>query len=377
MEKQIGIDKEKILKLSKKIREAWNDFFWESRVCQHHIRFTREERSNYIGDLFNYFDDTIYHLESFEMKSDYLSSLYETVAVLQFMYVQQDLIDELLRLFKLSKSDSKDKLFIRQLRNELVGHPISRDRYGDLICSVFVTGSSKNSTLAYIRYHRDKDYKFDLITLHWESIFKKHEDYLKHYLGLIIRKVEGILLHFANTLQSLSNNTSKISFEKLVSWVSQVFEIYYSHYDLFAPDNILYCYYHRQKHSRYNYVIELFQDGLNEQLAEFIGSVKEFCNPQEKIKFREVKEGIVTVVSYCEQPSKEFNRKNEKINYEFGKLHERDHVFGISYFRRNFCDDSEVMEELDNMERNNSERNVEFHCSYEYLRFLFERRGLL
>jgi len=378
MEAQIGIDKDKILSLSKKLRDGWNRFFWEYRVCQYHIRFTKEERSNYIGDLFNYFDDIIHHLEKFNVKPDYLSSLYETVAVLQFMYVQQDLVDELLRLFKLHSSSSDDKTFIRQLRNELIGHPVSRDYNGNLISSVFITGSTKNSTLSYIRYHKDNDYKHDLIMLKWEKIFERHEKYLEFYLTTILHKMQGILLHFVTVLSNLQGNFSKTPFERLVPWVNKVFETYSNNFILFSPENILHCYQHQYVHNRYKYAVESFQEGLAKSIGEVIQEINEFCMPSEEINYKEPLENIVEFVSYSESSENDIKPRNgEKINYEFSKLYEKDYLFELNYFKNEFRDDIEIVQELDNIALSNGKRNVEFYCSYEYLRFLFEQKNML
>lgn len=77
-----GIDSAAIISQSEKIRESWNDFFLESKYCQSQIRFGIDERSNYMGDLLKYFDDTIELLAKIPLKQDYQQALHDSVSVL-------------------------------------------------------------------------------------------------------------------------------------------------------------------------------------------------------------------------------------------------------------------------------------------------------
>jgi len=281
----IGIDKEKALKKSKRIRDAWNGFFWEFRVCQRHIRFTSEERSNYVGDLLNYFDDTLHHLEKFRVQPDYLSSLYETTAVLQMMFIQQDMIDELVSMLKLGKSSSEEKKFIRNIRNELIGHPISRGDNGELVSSVFITGFTEGPLLSYVRYHKSNNYKHNLITHHWKDIFEKHETYLNQFLDRILDRITEILSHYSQTILKLKNGAGQVPFEKLVRWISLVFEIYTTNFPLFDPKNLLDFYNKRESHPRYKLALGLFQDGIGERIGEVLRDINLIIQESDNTKF--------------------------------------------------------------------------------------------
>lgn len=375
MNENIGIDKEITLKKSNRIREAWNEFFWESRVCQRHIRFTAEEKSNYIGDLLNYFDDTLHHLETFRVQPDYLSSLYETTAVLQMMFIQQDMVDEMLGVVKLGKSSSNEKKFVRSLRNELIGHPISRGENGELVHSVFITGQTEGSVLSFIRYHKSNNYKYDLVTYNWRDIFAKHEAYLNQYLDAILERIIEILNQYSQTLLTLKSSAGHVSFEKLVRWVSLVFDIYTTNFPLFDPQNLLSFYNKREAHPRYKYALGLFQDGLGDRIGEVLRDIRLISLDNSSFDYDPL---ITFNPSFLQEfENTEIASANRKINYEFSKLFERDHLFGIDYFKREFHDDIEVMQELENMALQNGERNGEFHCSFEYLRCIFVKRGML
>jgi hypothetical protein len=49
-----------------------------------------------------------------------------------------------------------------------------------------------------------------------------------------------------------------------------------------------------------------------------------------------------------------------------------DIVFGVDYFIQTYCEDQELLAELENM-RDNIDSQVEYYASYKYLRSLFQR----
>ena len=111
-----------------KINFHWNEYYFIKEFFQEKINFTDEVKTNYYGDLNNYLHDTLDLVKPFKkIKSDkdYISQI---IVLLQVIYTQQDLIDELLHIFKLQNSIKEDKNPNRDIRNELIGHPISRDK---------------------------------------------------------------------------------------------------------------------------------------------------------------------------------------------------------------------------------------------------------
>lgn len=169
-----GIDRTTIIRISEKIWEAWNDHFLESQYCQKQINFGPEKKTNYMRDLLNYFDDIVELLERIPLKSNYQLALYDTVSVLQLMYIGQDLMDELRFVFKMSQSSGADKLLIKTLRIELTEHPISRDNRNNFISSLFFTRNSHGEIIEYLRYHKDKDYKPEVIRHEWSELVRTH-----------------------------------------------------------------------------------------------------------------------------------------------------------------------------------------------------------
>ena len=114
-----------------KISDFWNNYIWEYKFCNSKIKFTPDVQSNYFGDILRYFSDT-FNLIYNHKKADTFSDNIETsISFLQAIYIQQDFIEELLHIFKcnVDKGDlKKDTNYSinRELRNELVGHPIRK-----------------------------------------------------------------------------------------------------------------------------------------------------------------------------------------------------------------------------------------------------------
>lgn len=125
------------LKLSR-ITEFWNDFAWNYKIIQDRILWDEGVKTNYYGDILRYFEDTSNIIIKKPVEGNFEESIFYATGFLQIIYVQQDLTDELLQIFKIVKSDKEDKNPNRDIRNELIGHPISKDRNGRFRSSVFL-----------------------------------------------------------------------------------------------------------------------------------------------------------------------------------------------------------------------------------------------
>ncbi len=120
-----------------KLSEVWANYFLNYKACNRKINYTDEVKSNYVADIFAYLTDTAVLLKDSNRKRNFNLSLFNAIGILQIIYIHQDLIDELLWVFKLSQSEGLYKSVNRNFRNELIGHPI-RKRRNKLISSVFL-----------------------------------------------------------------------------------------------------------------------------------------------------------------------------------------------------------------------------------------------
>lgn len=381
------IDTEKIIFNFEHIQDGWNEYIYRSKFCRKTVRFTEEEQTNYVADLLNYFDDTIHLLTQFKINDNYRSALYDNIAVLQIMYIQQDLISELFQIFKVNQ-DEKDNT-IRFLRNELIGHPISRNKKRELLSSVFITRRTQGTSLEYIRYHKNNGYKFDLKSYEWPQLFAIHEKYLLEHFSMLLNKIDEILLSFKRALIDLQNQIGNSLTTDLVKAVESIHEQYHQNCHPYSADNILYNISKTETHPRYELTNNIYIDGLKESVEFYCHSIDDFLQRQ---FVREVDKPPVTrpkiEIIYTDdidetKDNSDFKVKvvkpskpapNNSYYYAFSKIHNPDHPFGLSYFKREFSNDKEVMMELDNMNIINS---AEFHISYEYLRQLLLGRGIL
>lgn len=156
------------------ITNAWNDFFLNYGECQKHIRFNEDVQTNYYGDILSYFNDTLDILETIKYSSDFNESILQAIGVLQIIFAQQDMMDELLYIFKTQASSGVNKSLNRTIRNQLIGHPI-RKREGKLMSSVFYTKEFSNGTLAYVLYSQTNNFRGEDVVHHLDEIILRHK----------------------------------------------------------------------------------------------------------------------------------------------------------------------------------------------------------
>ena len=116
------------------ISDIWNNYIWEYQVCNHKIKFTKDIQSNYFGDILFYFTDTLDVIFKPKEVESFTTFTLCNKMFLKAIYIQQDFIEELLYIFRcnidkgeLSKNDNYK--INRDLRNELVGHPIRKSNF--------------------------------------------------------------------------------------------------------------------------------------------------------------------------------------------------------------------------------------------------------
>ena len=173
------------------IASAWNQYFWDLKYCQKSINFTEDIQTNYFGDILHYFRDTFQLLSITTSSNEYHNHIFDTIGLLQTLYVQQDLVSELLYIFKFDKDKilNEDSVFreIRNLRNELVGHPIRRATSGnELISSVFWGRQLSRENIHYILYSRESNFSGIEKSFSKKDILSKQAAFLNKYLDLIL-----------------------------------------------------------------------------------------------------------------------------------------------------------------------------------------------
>lgn len=358
-----------------KIRHCWNYYFWDFKYCQSRIRFDEEIKTNYFGDILSYFITTYSCLKRLNHHSDSNDSIFQSIGVLQIIYVHQDLIDELLYIFKLEKSKREDKFPNREIRNKLVGHPISRGQKNELISSSFFGDEFQNGDIHYILYSKENNFKSQEIKYHLADIINRHDIFLEKYLTIILEKIEIILREFQNELVYLNEIVnSNLHFKKIVNLVSHKYERIFRENYLFNIEILERCFDKQDEHPRYKHIVTLFLNTLKEYLPESIINIEELFSDKYKDEFIESPKIILQYASQSENSESEVEKRN--MRYEYQKLFEKHPVFGLRYFKNRFSNDVEILRELSNMEQN-EEDVLEFYSSYEYLETLLKKRNLI
>lgn len=371
-----------------KITDIWNGFVWEYKSIQKQINFNEEVKTNYYGDILGYFNDTLHLIESYLTIEDSKDVIFDTIGLLQIIYVQQDLTDELLYIFKLQSSLREDKNPNRDLRNELVGHPISRtSKTKKFKSSVFFGRKLSKSKIHYIKYSIESNFRGKEISYLTENIIQNHKNFLNKYFDIILTKLKGILIQYSRYIDELNFISKHKNFKVLVKLIDTRFENIYTQKEVFSRDLLLKIELKKDLHPRYKYSYDLFKKQLLKDILEtqeYISSLlnKEKVKENEKIeKLPEIK--IVFTNSTDKNRSKVVINKPNNLNYELQKLYSNDIVFGIDYHKEKYKNDENILNELFNMKQNfpyidendgeivdNIQRKMEYFCSYEYVRIL-------
>lgn len=367
---------EKVKGKLEKITNAWNYYFLKNRFCQSHINFTEEVRTNYYGDILSYFNDTLMLLEDTKPEMEFGKSIFQAFGLLQIIYTHQDLIDELLYIFKLPQSTKEDKETNRRLRNELVGHPIRRlPGNNELISSVFFGRDFKQGTIHYVLYSKEDQFSGKDVKCSVLDLILDHKNYLEKYLNQIWNKVLIILNRFKKRLAEIELLANKnLQFGNLLNLVSYYFESIFKENYLFEKELLLVCFNKRNEHPRYAFAINLFLDTLKDYIRETINNINVYIFNEDTVSSLVIAEAIA--VGAGEEKSQNWI-KYPHLSYELSKLFERNHpLFNVASFQRQFPHDVELLDELANMEKH-VRNDLEYYSSYEYLTYLLQTKGYL
>lgn len=360
-----------------KITSSWNNYFWEFKSLQNKINFNHEVKTNYFGEILSYFNDT-FDLLYLNQSDKFSDNIFHYTGLLQIIYVQQDLMDEMLHIFKIQKSPSSDKNPNREIRNELIGHPIRRNKKGnELVSSVLFSNHTSNKTLEYLIYSKSADFKMRVVSHNTQTILNEHMLFLNKYFSVILKKICTILNAYEKRITEFKKSlTSNIKFEKIINQVEISFESFLKFDHLYKKEYLLKCFNRQLEHARYKFVIEVFLKRLENNLNETKKDIHDFISEIEANAPRKYS-------GQAEQPlleeyiDIEIQRKpritKSDFTYELGKLHEKSPVFTVDYFKENFKSNKRILAELENMETHYN-NNFEYYSSYTYLRKLILKK---
>ncbi|RBQ27619.1 hypothetical protein [Arcobacter sp. CECT 9188] len=312
------------------ITSYWNKYYFIKEFFQKKINFTDEVKINYYGDLNNYLHDTLALVKPFrKIKSDtdYISQI---IVLLQVIYTQQDLIDELLYIFKLPKSKNEDKNPNRDIRNELIGHPISRDKKDHNKLKSSILFDIRNEDEKYISYAKYSMDKFESKNYSVKEIIENHKIFLNKYLDKILLKITEELEEY----RKLTNKVCKIPLEKQFDYIDKIDkELLSSISYIFEKESLKYYYQNRTKHIRYSYCLEKYERVLKSVIT----------GKEDKTKYY----SLIEI-------------------YDEDQLYKKDKIFTIDFYIEKYKDNEIVLNELNNMKKNIN-NNAEYYASLNFL----------
>lgn len=360
------------------IKRIWDDFIWEYDFCKRDIKFNPEIKTNYCGDILGYFDDTLDIIFSKQNSKSHNERFSYQISLLQSIYVQQDLVEELLKIFKLkiNKGDLKQNQnysINRDIRNELIGHPIRRENgNGALISSCLFGYNGGDEKLSYLKYHRDNNFEFESKEYLISEIIQRHKQFLDEYFDKIIHKLKTILTKFIKAIENIERLIDKKSLNEILT-ISEVFfeSIFESRY-IYDKVSLLKVFGKREEHIRYQNLIDQFYKDLIKGLKdtkEYVTNIFEpFKAEKEKGEFEK------PIIDFIFLDASEMNSKNSEqpvtYHYELGKLASkrnlRDFDFFSSCLRQKCVDNELVQNELNHME-SNIDNEIEYYTAYKLI----------
>lgn len=356
------------------IADVWNHFIWIYDFCKKEVKFNPEVRTNYFGDILGYFQDTFPIIFSKKKTSSYPDIFSRHISLLQSIYVQQDFIEELLIIFKCNitkgnlKSDPNYSIN-REIRNELIGHPIRRFK-GELVSSCLFGYGSTYEKFLYMRYHKDNNYEFEEMKYNATDVISRHEAFLNTYFDKILNKLKRILKGFSKELLNFEKLMEKKNFDDVIRIASIYFESIFEDDFLYDAKSLKIVYERKDEHGRYQNLIDRFYADLKISIAEindYIGNIIEpkqiaaqqqvdTKRPHVKIKFvnfsKERSNGMILPVTY---------------HYELGKIATKRNLDDFNFFggllREKCSDNNLVIHELDHM-ASNIDNDIEYYTAY-------------
>ncbi|NDI99174.1 hypothetical protein GWA97_08820 [Flavobacterium sp. LaA7.5] len=372
----------------KLIRDVWNNYILEYKLCASKIRFSDDIKTNYIGIIFGYFEDTLDIIYSGKESSrDYIQTFSYHISLLQTIYVQQDLIQEMLFIFKckIDKGDLKQNenySINREIRNELIGHPIRKENgNGKLISASLFGYETSINQISYLKYHVDNNHNFEAQNIKTVDIINRHQKFTNYYLDKILQKISAMLIAFVKDLNKVESQIYKQDFKVLINILKVKYESIFNYDNLYLPDEILEVYNLKDKHYRYSNFINLFYSTLHQSIIEKKKNAIEIINSKfEKIESSKT-DNITTyknVIKFINNSKKSNGSKStlqKNYNYELGKLATKRNYHDFEFFsgliKVNFNNNEVITEELENMSKNHS-NDIEYYCSLALIRKTIE-----
>lgn len=356
-----------MLNISEKIDAI--SHFWIHYACSYQtirkkLNWSEKHNPTFFGDIVEYlkFSSKLV-FEKYNPKTENLLSL---TGAIQMMYVQQDLLDELRIIFRLPQANKTDYV-LRQMRNELIGHPISWDDEGKLKSTVLWNGGFDGEVIEYVKYARkdnfepEEEAKYSLV-----QILNEHEKFVNKQLDEIILKINTFRKKYQSQIAKIISLQDDIAaFPTYQRLAQQLFEGVFEQSHAFRPDILQQCYAKIHEHNRYKYVIELFISTIRNQVSETVDDLEKGLI--EKRRIVPSQDFKVNLISNAKNLAS--NNKNHNVDYILSKLVERKPVSSPSDLLPYVNENSLAITEIQHMEKY-FQNDLEYYSAFEHLCFL-------
>lgn len=352
-----------------RIEHVWRDLIWKYKTLQNQVNFEYQSDSNYTGIILGYLNDTCDFLSetNFSSNSGFNNIFISNTSLLQAIYIQQDFIEELHKIFK-TKNDKrnlkKDSNYTinREIRNEIVGHPL-RKIDGKLISASLFGYHPDDDSITYLRYHKEKNFKFEKMSYQIPEIINRHKLFLEKNYNIILNRIKIILIRFLKEIshvEVLLKDEEK--FLDLLDVVEAKFEAIFKSDYIYDKESLKKIYKKKNIHKRYSNVLDQFYNDLKEYLFEIKYSIDNVINPKVEVYDPNFFENLE--IEFTNEPDDLENHPN--YIYDIGKLAENRDLekfeFHSHFIRTEFIQNKTICKELGHM-KNNIDQKIEYYSS--------------
>lgn len=350
------------------ISSIWTSYIYENSFFQKRINFRDNKGTNYFGDITTYLSDTFAVLEISELKNNiYHENFSNAISFLQALYVQQDLIEELLYIFSCESNkgtlkEDTNYSINREIRNELVGHPIRKLKNDitsklEFISSTVFSNDQNLSNIAYLRYRKSEGFRSEHMHYERSDILERHQIFAEKYLQEILSKCFGILTEYKSELKGLLNVIDNAPLSGVLNRMKDIYESFFKYDYLYKPELIVQVQEKEALNIRYEIAIDAFYYDLKYSVRETINEISRITQCDERIEIEDE--------TKYKFKNLQHNTYNRNFSYGLEKLHQKDDI-GFLTLKCNFEEDEMVINELNHMKQNMDD-DMEYYSSYKYL----------
>jgi hypothetical protein len=355
------------------LSDIWSNYIFKYKCFSFKLKFDESVKTNYVTDIFGYFQDTmdiIFPKKNINNNSNRFSY---NISFLQAIYIQQDFIEEILRIFKTEIDKGKLKKdqnywINRDIRNEFIGHPV-RILKGQLVSTTVFSYKSNEDEIQYILYHADNNYQLEVKTYQIKDIQERHKKFLEKYLDETINRLKKNLCEYLSELKKIEKVIENGNFKTILKLVEIYFESIFSYAHCYNKECLLKIFEKKNEHERYKNHIDKFNLNLYNYISDTKKNIEGILNNKkneaETTKKANSPEIKVIFVNYPEE--KKFNPpQKETYSYEIAKLSTKRNRLDFEFFcelLRGKCKDNElVLRELNHMEQN-IDNEIEYYTA--------------